>query len=145
MAGMERERQRLGRFVTERRQALGLSISAAARQASSSRQTWTAVEDGTRETEDYKYGLIEVVLGWAPGSIADILAGGQPTLAEAATTTPTASEVHDEAIVRVMNSDRISEEQKRKIVAILIEDRQREHERRIALADDLIRTWEDTG
>ena len=69
----------LGTTVRRRRITLGMSISKAAREAGISRATWTAVEDGSRETEPYNYGLVEKVLGWAPGSIEAVLAGGEPT------------------------------------------------------------------
>lgn len=59
---------------------MGLSVSKAAREARISRVTWAAVESGTRETEAYNYGVIQRVLGWAPGSVDAVLAGGEPTV-----------------------------------------------------------------
>lgn len=40
------------------------------------------MEDASRETESYSYGPIERVLGWTSGSVEQVLAGGEPTLAE---------------------------------------------------------------
>lgn len=145
-------RERLGRLVYERRRALGLSIARAARDAGINRATWTAIEDASRDTETYNYGPVERVLGWASGSIDDILDGGEPTLqiptsvAEpemarpAETPTP---QVEDEAIVKVMQSDKVPESEKPRIIAILIADREREQQRRLALAEDLMRDYND--
>lgn len=141
---MSVDRERLGRLVAERRRALGLSISAAARRAGINRATWTAVEEATRDTEVYNYGLIEKVLGWTPGSIDKVLNGRAPSIVDTHVEVSSEQDLDDEAIIKVMQSDRIPEDQKRRIVAILIEDREREKQRRLALADDLIRTWEDT-
>lgn len=145
-------RARLARLIEDRRKSLSLSISGAARAAGIDRGTWTAAERGTRQTEEYMYAGIERVLRWAPGSIDDIMAGGEPTIQQPAEATEPARPAEtpgplpdDEAIIKVMRSDRIPEDQKRRIVRILIDDRERERQRRIALADDLIRDYEQTG
>lgn len=140
-------RVRLGQLVSEQRKRHSLSVSAAARAAGIDRGTWTGLEKGIRDTEDYMHVRIERVLGWAPGSIDTILAGGQPAPAVTSGREPTETPPlpDDEAIIKVMQSDRIPEDQKRRIVAILIEDRERERQRRLALADDLIRTWSEAG
>jgi hypothetical protein len=77
-AGAER-RDKLRKLVIDRRRERQLSVSAAARAAQISRGTWIALESGTRETEDYNYAGIERALQWQPGSIDDILDGGDPT------------------------------------------------------------------
>jgi transcriptional regulator with XRE-family HTH domain len=74
------DRGRLGDRIRTRRRALGLSVSRAARAAGINRATWTAVEDGSRETEPYNFGPIERVLGWTDRSIDNVLAGGEPAL-----------------------------------------------------------------
>lgn len=61
-----------------RRNACGLSISAAADAAGINRMTWSSIEAGDRDTEDYIIGRVERALGWAPGSAARVLAGGRP-------------------------------------------------------------------
>lgn len=71
-------RQRLGELVKARRQELALSISKAARAAEIDRATWTGVEKASRDTEEYNYGPIERVLRWERGSVAAVLAGGDP-------------------------------------------------------------------
>jgi transcriptional regulator with XRE-family HTH domain len=77
------DRARLGEHVRRRRVALGLSVARAARQAGINRATWAAVEDNSRETEPYNYGLIERALDWTEGSIEAILDGGEPSLIKA--------------------------------------------------------------
>lgn len=72
-------RRRLGKLVSERRQEISLSVSAAARGAGLDRGTWTGVESGSRQTEEYNYSRVERVLGWQAGSIKAVLKGGNPT------------------------------------------------------------------
>jgi transcriptional regulator with XRE-family HTH domain len=72
----------LGQRVTERRKALGLSISSAARAAKIHRNTWSAIERGERETEEYIFGSVERALLWETGSADKILNGGEPTSVE---------------------------------------------------------------
>lgn len=74
----ETDRQRLGRLVGQRRQALGLSLSEAARQAGVNRATWTGIEQRGTEAEDYTLARVEQVIGWKPGSVQAVLAGGEP-------------------------------------------------------------------
>lgn len=69
---------RLGELVNERRRAMSLSISAAARAAGIDRGTWTGIEKGTRETVEYNFARIERVLGWQPGTIDRIMDGEDP-------------------------------------------------------------------
>lgn len=74
----ELRRDRLSRLVAARRKDLGLSVSAAARAAGINRATWSALERGERDTEEYLYSGIERAIAWAAGSIGVILAGGDP-------------------------------------------------------------------
>lgn len=78
----ETARDRLGRTVANRRRELQLSVASAAREARISRGTWIGLEKGERETESYNYAGVERTLGWRLGSIDEILAGGDPELAE---------------------------------------------------------------
>lgn len=71
-------RENLRRLVATRRLERQLSVSSAARAAGVSRGTWIALEAGSRETETYNYAGVERALAWAPGSIDDILDGGDP-------------------------------------------------------------------
>lgn len=68
----------LGEKIKARRMELGMSISTAARAGGMNRNTWSNVERGDRDTEDYIYGGIERALRWKPGSIASILKGQNP-------------------------------------------------------------------
>jgi transcriptional regulator with XRE-family HTH domain len=72
-------RARLGLLVAQRRKQLQLSASEAARLARVSRGTWIAVEKAERETEEYNYAGFERALQWRFGSVAAVLAGGEPT------------------------------------------------------------------
>lgn len=70
-------RRRLGDLVKARRLARGLSVSRAAKLAGRmDRATWTAIEEGIRETEEYTLARIEPVLYWRRGSVAAVLGGG---------------------------------------------------------------------
>lgn len=82
MSDVDGDRIRLGQLITERRTALGLSVSAAASNAGIHRTTWTALEKGERETESYVFGPVERILRWRAGSIESALRGGTPTVVE---------------------------------------------------------------
>ncbi|MFJ8687358.1 helix-turn-helix transcriptional regulator [Micromonospora wenchangensis] len=78
----------LGEKIKNRRTELQLSVSAAARAAGINRNTWSAVERGERETEDYTFGAIERALRWRPGSITAMLHGRAPEQGRPAHPTP---------------------------------------------------------
>jgi transcriptional regulator with XRE-family HTH domain len=84
MLKVSSERERLGDLVRRRRMALGLSERAAASQVPMSRNTWSALEGGTKRTSAHKYAAVERVLCWAAGSIEVILTGGDPVETAAA-------------------------------------------------------------
>jgi transcriptional regulator with XRE-family HTH domain len=65
--------------VKERRLALGLSAREAANQAGINRATWSTMEGGERRLSRHLWSPVERVLLWEPGSIEQILAGGDPT------------------------------------------------------------------
>jgi hypothetical protein len=72
-------RTQLGRVVAARRVALGLSVARAAEMAEINRRTWSRVEDGSNDPEDFTYGRVERTLRWRPGSIQRwIDAGAEP-------------------------------------------------------------------
>lgn len=58
-----------------------MTIRAAAIASGLSDQTWKNVEQG-RKVSDRTLALVERTLGWEPGSVDAILAGGDPTPAE---------------------------------------------------------------
>ncbi|MFT2014651.1 hypothetical protein ACMA1D_02200 [Streptomyces sp. 796.1] len=73
--------QRLAGHVTQRRVALRLHKSDAAKAAGITINTYNQVEAG-RPVRALTYGSIEPMLHWAPGSCLAILKGGSPTLVE---------------------------------------------------------------
>lgn len=79
MNATETPAQRLSRTVRERRQYLGLSVRAAAKLAGVDRATWTALEEGTRVTQDRHYGGIERALEWPAGHMAGVVRGAGVT------------------------------------------------------------------
>lgn len=124
-------RTRLGQLVADQRRRLGLSISRAANKAQINRSTWTAIEEGTRDTEDYIYALVEKVLGWEIGSIDRVLAGDDPVEAPAvdAPARPR-SPVDDLAddIRRILDDSGLPEADRIQLARILLADWDREQE-----------------
>lgn len=78
---------RLAKAVRERRIELGLSVREASKRAAMSRNTWQALEEGTRATRDHNYAGIEQALEWPPGRVLAILES------DAAAPEPTADEI----------------------------------------------------
>jgi transcriptional regulator with XRE-family HTH domain len=73
-------------WIKTRRTSLGLSQVAAAsacitpaRRKGVHRQTWRAWEQGEAVPEEFNFVGIEAALRWTAGSVAAILAGGDPT------------------------------------------------------------------
>lgn len=83
---MDREWRELATAVRRRRMQLGLSQYAAAAAAGCNRVTWGHLEKGGRHTSEYLWSGVERALGWAGGSVAAILAGGEPAEATVAST-----------------------------------------------------------
>jgi DNA-binding XRE family transcriptional regulator len=81
-------RQRLADLVKRRRTQLQLSTVRAAQEAKLSRQTWQNLESAARRTNPANHTAIERVLRWAPGSVAAILDGGDPTEVTGQPTSP---------------------------------------------------------
>jgi transcriptional regulator with XRE-family HTH domain len=78
--------QRLGVYIGDRRDELGMSAPELARAAAVSDYVIYNYENGRVPTGQYPRLLPRVVraLGWTAGSDRDILAGGEPTLRETA-------------------------------------------------------------
>jgi hypothetical protein len=152
-------RHKLAKQVRDRRLQLGMSVRSAADGARVARGTWTSLEEGIRRTADNNYAGIEAVLQWEPGSIAAILAGGDPQVhtridlrddvvatdtagflaAEARSNTEAPRQ--DEALIKVMRSDRLTEDQKRDLAKLLIAEREAADRQRAERADEMIRIF----
>lgn len=70
-------RDRLAKYVRERRLELGLAIKRAAAQAGMSKDTWTRIERG-ETVRGMSYAKVDTTLGWAVGSCEAILRGSEP-------------------------------------------------------------------
>ena len=79
--GMDRrDLERLGHHVVSRRVALGFrNRTDFASSLQFTIRTLADIEHGVRKTSAGTYAILENTLGWAPGSIDTILAGGEPT------------------------------------------------------------------
>ena len=133
-------RRHLADLVKNRRIELNLSVRQAAENAGVARNTWAAVEDGTRRTADNNYAGIERALQWAQGSILRIRRGLEPSVIDDQTPrTPAAQpDDADEALIKVMRSDRLSDQEKAQIVRLLIAERERSRRRLIEMAESFI-------
>ena len=84
--------ERLGHHVVSRRVALGYrNRTDLASSLQFTVRTLADIEHGVRKASAGTYAMLENKLGWAPGSIDTILAGGEPkeTVVELHRTTPT--------------------------------------------------------
>lgn len=137
----EEARLRLGRLVQERRQQLGLSIRAAADLGGVVRNTWASIEEGVRKTADSNWAGVQRALGWSPSSVAAVLAGGDPEVISGDAQSGYGAD--DEAIVKVMRSG-LSESGKRKLIRILIQEREDFERARVRRISELI-DWAAAG
>jgi hypothetical protein len=83
--------ERLGHHVVSRRVALGYrNRTDLAESLQFTVRTLADIEHGVRKASAGTYAILENKLGWAPGSIDTILAGGEPkeTVVELHRTTP---------------------------------------------------------
>lgn len=71
-------RTRLGQLAKRRRLERGLSMASASDLAGVARNTWATMETGERQVAERVHASIERALSWSPGSIAAVLAGGDP-------------------------------------------------------------------
>ncbi len=75
-----RDLERLGHYVVSRRVALGYrNRTDLASSLQFTVRTLADIEHGVRKASAGSYAILENKLGWAPGSIDTILAGGEPT------------------------------------------------------------------
>jgi hypothetical protein len=75
-----RDLERLGHHVVSRRVALGYrNRTDLASSLQFTIRTLADIEHGVRKASAGTYAILENKLGWAPGSIDTILAGGEPT------------------------------------------------------------------
>lgn len=116
------ERDLLARRVRARRVELGLSVRAAAQAAEMDRNTWSYLEDGSRRTSEFKYAGIERALQWAPGSVAAILEGREPTPIQSGD----AGEPVDEELELVRTDPKLTPDMRKRIIALILERRERE-------------------
>src|SRR5262245_51785960 len=71
--------ERLGRHVVSRRVALGYRTrTELANSLMFTVRTLADIENGVRKASPGTYAMLENKLGWAPGSVDTILAGGEP-------------------------------------------------------------------
>jgi hypothetical protein len=71
--------ERLGHHIVSRRVALGYrSRTDFANSLKFTVRTLSDIENGVRKASPGTYAMLENKLGWAPGSIDTILAGGEP-------------------------------------------------------------------
>ena len=129
--------ERLGHHIVSRRVALGYrNRTDFANSLQFTVRTLSDIENGVRKASPGTYAMLENKLGWAPGSIDTILAGGEPKelVVKLRPTTPThaytADAVSDDitdALSRASTEELLLELRRR-----IIRPRRRRHE-----------TWDD--
>jgi hypothetical protein len=79
-ASMDRNSlERLGHYIVSRRVALGYRTRTdLANSLKFTVRTLADIENGVRKASPGTYAMLENKLGWAPGSVDTILAGGEP-------------------------------------------------------------------
>lgn len=117
-------RERLARYIQDRRRELRLSVRAAAMVAGIDRGTWSSAENAERRTAEYHYAGIETALQWAPGSIDAILSGGEP--ADVVAQGPLAPGERDEEVELVVNDPKLNNRMKQRILEMIFERRERD-------------------
>ena len=129
--------ERLGHHMVSRRVALGFrNRTDLANSLQFTVRTLADIEHGVRKASPGTYAILENKLGWAPGSIDTILAGGEPkeTVVELRRTNPDARS--QGYALRPTNPDALSrastEEELLELRRRIIAPRDRRHE-----------TWED--
>lgn len=134
--------ERLGNLVIARRIELGYRRREDfGRDAGLSERVLGDIESGRRESYHARTLLaLQAALRWKQGSVDAILAGGE------ATERPDGETAHivgatDEIVVRVMSDPRISDEDKKKIVRLLIDERRRFERERAARAEELMKIF----
>lgn len=148
--------QRLGERVVSRRIELGYRRreDLAGAFEGLSMRTLGDIEAARRERyHPNTLATLEHALRWSAGSIKSVLDGGEPAVVITGSAvamgvgtvlaTGFQQRVEDDpALVKVMNSD-LSDDQKRRIVNLLLEEKRRAEKRRAAHADELISLFRD--
>ena len=114
--------ERVARFVTARRGAMGLSQTALAREAGMDIKTLNAIERRPGPRRAATLGGLERALGWREGSIMDIADGGDPTPVEQLVAQPPRE---DPGIAMIRYSPDFSQTEKEALIAILRAIRER--------------------
>jgi hypothetical protein len=140
-----RAARRLGDLVVARRVQLGYRKRPPFAQASGiSTRILGDIETGRRTNfGPSTIAALEHTLQWATGSVAAVLAGGDPTVFDTHPQPPPGGEP-DEAVARVMRSD-LPDEQKRHLVRLLNAEREAAERWRIEHAEELIRLLRGQG
>jgi hypothetical protein len=137
----QRALERLGHHIVSRRVALGYrNRTDFAKSLQFTVRTLSDIENGVRKVSPGTYAMLENKLGWAPGSIETILAGGEPkelvvkmrpttpTSRTRADTTEALSDATTDALSRFSSEELLLELLRRSIT----QPRRRRHE-----------TWDD--
>ena len=74
---LERDLDRLARYVTKRRHDLGMGRDAIARTVGLAKGTWTRLEQGSA-IRDVNYAKVDKALHWAVGSCVSVAEGREP-------------------------------------------------------------------
>ena len=107
---------RLGRHMNDRRLDLGLRWDQVADAAGVSEAALHALRrDGITPRELTQRG-IENALGWEPGSVAAVIGGGKPVISRGSAQ-PGGLSAQCELELRVLRSDILSDDQKRRFIA----------------------------
>jgi hypothetical protein len=121
---------RLGHYIVSRRVSLGYrNRTDFANSLQFTARTLSDIENGVRKASPGTYAMLENKLGWAPGSIDTILAGGEPKelVVKLRPTTPAPVSHAAEALSRASTEELLLELRRR-----IVQPRRRHHE-----------TWDD--
>ncbi|MFI5934725.1 helix-turn-helix domain-containing protein [Actinoplanes sp. NPDC051494] len=131
--------QRLATYLVARRIQLGYRHRPAfAEAAGVSLRTLSDIENGLRVPSASTIAALDQALQWQPGSVRETLAGGEPAQAKLASEPGDHSTGSDPLLIQVMRSTDISDEDKARIVEILIAEKRRAEDARAAHAQQLI-------
>lgn len=128
----------LARHVRLRRRELQISQDDAARSVGMSPVTWGRVEKG-QPVRALTHSGIERALGWAPGSVETILSGGEPTEAEAEP--PERPSVMDDPLIADILATDLPDDEKAKLIHMVLKDRRRSEELRRERVREQIETY----
>lgn len=132
-------RSRLARAIGARRKQLGLSQPQAAKLAGVARNTWASAEDGARTIRSHNYRGIEKSLQWGTGSVEAILDGGDPT--ELEPSEPDRPSVVDDPLIADILATDLPDDEKAKLIHMVLKDRRRSEELRRERIREQIETY----